>query len=157
LQHDAIKLTLEMYGSGEPKLLHWQRLKGSLRGVGLLHYYAGASPKGDPLEYVALINVYSGKLIAIEPCRWGEQLATWTWSDTAVVVVDPQGVPSQVKVRDRPAYETPARARTAKAKRANRGLPWTAERKRSRFNRNAHGGGYGYGRRFNPYARGSWR
>jgi len=157
VQHDAIRLTLEMYGSGEPKLLHWQRLKGSLRGVGLLHYYAGASPKGDPLEYVALINVYSGKLIAIEPCRWGEQQATWTWSDIAVVVVDPQGVPSEVKVRDRPVYVPPARTRTAKAKRVKRGLPWTAERKRTRFNRNVFGGGYGYGRRFDPYSRGSWR
>ncbi len=78
LEHTAIKLTLEMYGSGEPELLHWQRLKGSLRAIGLLHYYAGASPKGERLEYVALINVYSGKLIAIEPCRWGDQLASWS-------------------------------------------------------------------------------
>ena len=92
LEHTAIKLTLEMYGNGEPELLHWQRLKGSLRAIGLLHYYAGASPNGERLEYVALINVYSGKLIAIEPCRWGDQLASWAWSDTSVVVVDPQGV-----------------------------------------------------------------
>ena len=118
LEHSAIKLTLEMYGSGEPELLHWQRLNGSLRAIGLLHYYAGASPKGEPLEGVrALINVCSGKLIAIEPCRWGDQLASWAWSDTSVVVVDPQGVPSEVKVAER-AEPTAARARTAKARRA---------------------------------------
>ena len=149
LEHTAIKLTLEMYGSGEPELLHWQRLKGSLRAIGLLHYYAGASPKGERLEYVALINVYSGKLIAIEPCRWGDQLASWAWSDTSVVVVDPQGVPSEVKVADR--AEPVARARTAKARRAKRASPtrhWSAQRPRPRFNP--------YGRRFNPYGFRSW-
>jgi len=149
LEHSAIKLTLEMYGSGEPELLHWQRLKGSLRAIGLLHYYAGTSPKGERLEYVALINVYSGKLIAIEPCRWGDQLASWRWSDTAVVVVDPQGVPSEVKVAER--AEPSARARPAKARRAKRVFPkrdWQAKRPRPRFNP--------YGRRFNPYGFRSW-
>jgi tetratricopeptide (TPR) repeat protein len=149
LEHAAIKLTLEMYGSGEPELLHWQVLKGSLHAIGLLHYYAGTSPKGERLEYVALINVYSGKLIAIEPCRWGDQLASWRWSDTGVVVVDPQGVPSELKVAER--AEPAARARPAKAKRARRVFPsreWTAQRPRPRFNP--------FGRRFNPYAFRSW-
>jgi tetratricopeptide (TPR) repeat protein len=149
LEHTAIKLTLEMYGSGEPELLHWQPLKGSLRAIGLLHYYAGASPKGERLEYVALINVYSGKLIAIEPCRWGDLLASWSWSDTTVVVVDPQGVPSEVKVAER--AEPVARARPAKTKHAKRVFPkrdWAAQRPRPRFNP--------YGRRFNPYGFRSW-
>jgi tetratricopeptide (TPR) repeat protein len=149
LEHSAIKLTLEMYGSGEPELLHWQRLKGSLRAIGLLHYYAGTSPKGERLEYVALINVYSGKLIAIEPCRWGDQLASWRWSDTTVVVVDPQGVPSEVKVAEQ--AEPAARARPPKARRAKRVFPqpdWRAKRPRPRFNP--------YGRRFDPYGFRSW-
>jgi tetratricopeptide (TPR) repeat protein len=150
LEHADLKLTLEMYGSGEPELLHWQRLKGSLRAIGLLHYFAGTSPKGERLEYVAVINVYSGKLIAIEPCRWGEELASWTWSDTGVVVVDPQGVPSEVTVVAR--AEPVAHTRPAKARRAKRTAPsrkWEAERPRPRrFNP--------YGRRFNPYAFGAW-
>jgi tetratricopeptide (TPR) repeat protein len=150
LEYTGLKLTLEMYGSGEPELLHWQRLKGSLRSIGLLHYFAGTSAKGERLEYVALVNVYSGKVIAIEPCRWGEELASWTWSDTGVVVVDPQGVPSEVKVVAR--AEPVASTRPAKARRAKRAAPsrkWEAERPRPRrFNP--------YGRRFNPYAFGAW-
>jgi len=120
-----------------------------LRAIGLLHYYAGTSPKGERLEYVALINVYSGKLIAIEPCRWGDQLASWRWSNTAVVVVDPQGVPSEVKVAER--AEPAARARPANARRAKRVFPkrdWKAKRPRPRFNP--------YRRRFNPYGFRSW-
>ncbi len=144
LEYATIELTLEMYGSGEPELLHWQRLKGPLRRVGLLHYYAGASPTGERLEYIALIDMYSGRLIAIEPCRWGEQQAQWSWGDVAVVVVDPQGVPSRVQVRDRPAYEASAPAKRAKARRVTRSLPrrdWPSQRRMSP--------------RFNPYARGA--
>lgn len=138
LESSTIKLTLEMYGSGEPELLHWQRLKGPLRRVGLLHYYAGASPTGERLEYIALIDMYSGRLIAIEPCRWGEQQAQWSWGDVAVVVVDPQGVPSRVQIRERPAYEASAPTKRGKAKRVTRSFPqrdWPSQRrKKLRFN-----------------------
>ena len=44
--YPKLRLGLEMYGEGEPELLNWQVLKGTLRGIGLLHYYAGASPEG---------------------------------------------------------------------------------------------------------------
>ena len=98
--YPAIRLTLEMYGSGKPELLHWQILHGRLRGIGLLHYYAGSSAEGERLEYVAMINTRSGRLIAIEPGSWGDRQAVWTWSDLVVVVVDPHGMPSRVQVRD---------------------------------------------------------
>jgi tetratricopeptide (TPR) repeat protein len=98
--YPKLRLGLEMYGDGEPELLNWQVLNGTLRGIGLLHYYAGASSKGERLEYIALIDLWAKKLLAIEPGRWGELQAQWTWSGFDVVVVDPQGVPSQVEVRD---------------------------------------------------------
>ena len=88
-----------MYGGGEPELLNWQILKGTLRGIGLLHYDAGASPQGERLEYIAVLDLWSGKLLAIEPGRWGERQADWTWTAFAVVVIDPLGVPSRVQVR----------------------------------------------------------
>ena len=98
--YPKLRLTLEMYGSGEPELLNWQLLHDSLRGVGLMHYYAGSSAEGDRLEYIAVVDIWAGRLIAIEPGRWGERQAEWTWTDRSVVVTDPQGVPSRVQVRD---------------------------------------------------------
>jgi tetratricopeptide (TPR) repeat protein len=98
--YPKLRLTLEMYGSGEPELLNWLLLHDSLRGVGLMHYYAGGSAEGERLEYIAVVDVWAGRLIAIEPGRWGERQAEWTWTDRAVVVTDPQGVPSRVQVRD---------------------------------------------------------
>ena len=117
--YPKVRLGLEMYGEGEPELLNWQVLKGTLRGIGLLHYFAGTSPEGVRLEYIAVIDLWAKKLIAIEPARWGELQAQWAWSDSGVVVVDPQGVPSRVEVRDGAqtrvaTYERPAHLKRIK-------------------------------------------
>jgi len=112
-----LRLTLEMYGSGEPELLNWQLLHDSLRGVGLMHYYAGNSAEGERLEYIAVVDIWAGKVLAIEPGRWGDRQAEWTWTGGSVVVTDPQGVPSRVQVRDE-TYDRPMHLK--RIKRASR-------------------------------------
>ena len=119
-QHPKLRLVLEMYGGGEPGLLNWQILKGTLRGIGLLHYDAGASPEGERLEYIAVVDLWAGKVLAIEPGRWGERQAEWTWTASAVVVVDPLGIPSRVQVRAETAERPHHLKRT---KRVSRPLP----------------------------------
>jgi tetratricopeptide (TPR) repeat protein len=122
-QHPKLRLVLEMYGVGEPELLNWQILKGTLRGIGLLHYDAGASLEGERLEYIAVVDLWAGKVIAIEPGRWGERQAEWAWTAFAVVVVDPLGIPSRVQVRAETA-ETASRPHHLKrTKRVSRPLP----------------------------------
>jgi tetratricopeptide (TPR) repeat protein len=118
--YPKLRLALEMYGSGEPGLLNWQLLRDSLRGVGLMHYYAGTSAEGERLEYIAVIDIWAGRLIAIEPARWGERQAEWTWTDRTVEVVDPQGVPSRVQVRAE-TFERPLHLK--RIKRVSRLLP----------------------------------
>ena len=144
-QHPKLRLILEMYGGGEPELLNWQILKGTLRGIGLLHYDAGASPEGGRLEYIAVLDLWSGKLLAIEPGRWGERRAEWAWTAFAVVVVDPLGVPSRVQVRaeraeaaSRPYHLKP------RAKRVHRALPPRFSYRPARRMPNRYG--------FNPFA-----
>jgi tetratricopeptide (TPR) repeat protein len=95
-EHPDLHLRLELYGSGEPELLHWQELDEPFGGIGLLHYLGGASPEGERLEYVAVIDTERDRLLAIEPASWGNRQAKWTWSETDLVVVDPQGVPSRI-------------------------------------------------------------
>ncbi len=121
--YPKMRLTLEMYGSGDPELLNWQLLHDSLRGVGLMHYYAGRSAEGERLEYIALVDIWAGKVIAIEPARWGERQAEWSWTDRAVVVIDPQGVPSRVQVRDASQVRDATYARPAHLKRIQPILP----------------------------------
>ena len=122
-QHPKVRLVLEMYGGGEPELLNWQILKGTLRGIGLLHYDAGASPQGERLEYIAVLDLWSGKLLAIEPGRWGERQADWTWTAFAVVVIDPLGVPSRVQVRAESAEAAYRPQHLKRTKRVSRSIP----------------------------------
>lgn len=104
-----VRVTLEMYGEGEPEILEWQLLKNALKGVGLLRYFAGTSKAmdGARLEYVALVDLWQGRAVAIEPHSWGANKANWAWQQVAVVVTDPQGVASEIKLRKarpQPAY-----------------------------------------------------
>ena len=122
-QHPKVRLVLEMYGGGEPELLNWQILKGTLRGIGLLHYDAGASPQGERLEYIAVLDLWSGKLLAIEPGRWGERQADWTGTAFAVVVIDPLGVPSRVQVRAESAEAAYRPQHLKRTKRVSRSIP----------------------------------
>lgn len=140
--YPGLRLTLEMYGSGRPELLSWQRLKGAFRRTGLLRYYAGTTPEGERLEYIALVDVKAGRLLAIEPGRWGQRQADWSWSDAAVMVVDPQGVPSQVKLREEDSSDRPQHLR--RIKRVRRYIPpQLSQRSRPRLGPNAGG--------FNPW------
>jgi tetratricopeptide (TPR) repeat protein len=112
--YPALRVTLEMYGSGVPELLSWERLKGALHRIGLLHYFAGTTPEGERLEYIAMVDIKGGEVMAIEPGRWGERQADWSWSDLAVVVVDPQGIPSRVELREENSFDHPRPLRRVK-------------------------------------------
>jgi tetratricopeptide (TPR) repeat protein len=116
--HPDIRLRLEVYGTGEPRLLHWQELDDPLRGIGLLHYDAGRDRDGARLEYVAIIDLNHGKLLSIEPASWGERRASWTWGETELAVVDPDGVPSRISLDGRPVPVIKLNDRPSVAKRA---------------------------------------
>ena len=75
------------------------------------------------MEYIAVIDLWAKKLVAIEPGRWGELQAQWAWSDSGVVVVDPQEVPSQVEVRDGAQTRVATYERPAHLKRIKTGEP----------------------------------
>ena len=94
-----LRVPLEMYGPGEPRFLEWQLLKNQLRGIGLLRYFAGDAEKGGRLEYIAVIDLWRNAVVAIEPHNLGGRMARWAWADVSVVVTDPQGTPSEIKLR----------------------------------------------------------
>ena len=98
-KYKGTKVSLEMHGPGEPALLDWKLRKNALRGIGLLRYYAGQGEKGDRIEYTAIVDLWQKRVVAIEPHRMDGKEATWAWQQVAVVVTDPQGTPSEIKLR----------------------------------------------------------
>jgi hypothetical protein len=125
-KYPSLRFELEMHGQGGPELLDWKMLKGPLRSTGMLSYYAGSSPDGKRLEYAALIDTQAGKLVSIEPLRWGDREAEWSWNDLAVVVKDPQGVPNRLELRGAPTLASLGAARATSQARVRRPVPPTA-------------------------------
>ncbi len=100
-KYRALRIELEMFGAGTPKILEWKLLKNALKGIGLLKYYAGDFGDGAAtnLEYVAIVDTYAKKVVAVEPHAWGEATAQWNWQAVSVVVTDPDGNANEIKLR----------------------------------------------------------
>ena len=107
-QYPRLSIPLEMMGTGTPKLLAWDLKEDPYRGIGLLRFQAGAisSKRGqEDLESVAVVDVDMGVVIAIEPHRQGDKIATWTWDGNKVTVATADGVTDEFELRvARPAY-----------------------------------------------------
>jgi tetratricopeptide (TPR) repeat protein len=100
-KYPALRPELEMFGTGEPKIIEWKLLKDALSGIGLLKYYAGDFDDGDEtsLEYVAIVDTRANKVVSIEPHSWGPTPAQWTWQAVSVVVTDPDGNANEIQLR----------------------------------------------------------
>jgi tetratricopeptide (TPR) repeat protein len=108
-KYPPLRIELEMFGSGRPKILEWKLLKDALTGIGLLKYYAGDAGEGEDndFEYVAIVDTRANKLISIEPHSWGPAAAQWNWQTASVVVTDPDGNSNEIQLR-KPRRTAPA-------------------------------------------------
>jgi tetratricopeptide (TPR) repeat protein len=100
-KYPAVRAELEMFGTGQPKILEWKLLKDALSGIGLLKYYAGDFGDGEEssLEYVAIVDTRANKVVSIEPHSWGPNNAQWNWQAVSVVVTDPEGNANEIQLR----------------------------------------------------------
>ncbi|MEG6509345.1 tetratricopeptide repeat protein [Methyloligella sp. 2.7D] len=111
-EYPAVRAEIEMFGSGKPKILQWSLLESGLKGIGLLRYYAGSFSSGSDsdLVYVAIVDLWAKKVVAVEPYSWGSNSADWTWAPYSVAVTDPAGNTNEVQLRrPRPAVSQTAR------------------------------------------------
>jgi tetratricopeptide (TPR) repeat protein len=101
LKYPTVRAELEMFGTGQPKILEWKLLKDALSGIGLLKYYAGDFGDGEEssLEYVAIVDTRANKVVSIEPHSWGPNNAQWNWQAVSVVVTDPDGNANEIQLR----------------------------------------------------------
>ncbi|MFP3921505.1 MAG: tetratricopeptide repeat protein [Dichotomicrobium sp.] len=109
--HPGIAVRLDMHGDEQPRLLEWTELTETLRGFGLLRYYAGAAEgragEGRRVyENVAIVDLRENRVVAIEPYEVGGEKAKWEWAQYGVTVTDPDGVPSAHQLRKEPPRVT---------------------------------------------------
>jgi len=100
-QYPRVSIPLEMMGDGKPKLLEWQMKEAPYEGIGLLRFFGGkVSSKGgeQDLELMAVVDVASSVVIAIEPHRQGDKVSTWSWDNSKVTVATVDGVTDEFDV-----------------------------------------------------------
>lgn len=101
-RYPRLSVPLEMTGSGEPKLLEWQPKEDVFKGIATLRFFSGKVPgkAGDEdTEAVAVLDLESGQVVAIEPHRQGKAVATWSWDDGKVTVASVDGVTDELDLR----------------------------------------------------------
>ena len=137
-KYKNLRAELEMFGSGQPKILEWSLMKDALAGIGLLRYYAGDLGEGasQDLVYTAIVDLYANKVVAIEPYSWGATPAQWNWQAVSVVVTDPDGNANEIQLRK-------ARTPRAVAREEAGGFesPWGAPPAARQRQRTGRGGG----------------
>lgn len=97
-----VAVPLELQGEGEPRLLAFDERPAPHKGIGVLTYSGGrVATDGGPVEteMAAIVNLYTGALLAIVPHREGDRFATWEWAEDSVTVAAVDGVTDQLPLR----------------------------------------------------------
>jgi tetratricopeptide (TPR) repeat protein len=101
-QYRRLRVPLEMAGEGQPQLLQFEIKPPPLSGIATLRFKGGvvAGPVGpEEVEQVAILDLGSNTVIAIEPQRQGKKVSNWTWQDDRVVVASVDGATDEFVLR----------------------------------------------------------
>lgn len=93
-QYPRLTVPLEMMGDGRPRLLEWTTRSEATQHIGILRFSAGTvDGKSGPeeVEHAAVIDTRTRNVITVEAVRQGQREATWTWSETRLVVAGLDG------------------------------------------------------------------
>jgi tetratricopeptide (TPR) repeat protein len=101
-EYPTLRIALEMIGEGKPKLLAWELKEPPHAGYGILRF-AGGTVVGktgpEDTELAAIIDIENGKLLAIQPNKQGQRIATWTWEEDRLQIASVDGVTDEFSVR----------------------------------------------------------
>ncbi len=98
-----LRVPLEMSGEGTPRIIDWEAKKAPLRGIGVLRFSGGrmqGKTGPEEVELAAIIDTNAASVIAIEPHRLGDKIATWTWDEGKVIVASADGVTDEFQLRN---------------------------------------------------------
>jgi tetratricopeptide (TPR) repeat protein len=129
-----LRVPLEMYGVGQPRLLEWDLKRPPLKGIGALRFQSGqiAGRGGrEEVEQIAVIDLPAGSVVSLQLHRQGDKVSKWTWQDDKVVIASIDGVTDEIFLRGaRSNDRTAAQQRHLAEQRqgyAGPGWPWESQ------------------------------
>jgi tetratricopeptide (TPR) repeat protein len=93
-QYPRLSVPLELMGDGQPRLLEWTTRSEATQHIGILRFTAGTidgNSGPEEVEHAAVIDTRARNVITVETVRQGKREATWTWSETKLVVAGLDG------------------------------------------------------------------
>jgi tetratricopeptide (TPR) repeat protein len=109
--HPTLRVPLEMFGAGEPRLLEWELKKPPLKGIGVLRFHSGkVAGSGGPedVEQIAVIDLPANSLVSLQLHRQGDRVSKWTWEGDKVIVASIDGVTDEIFLRGAKANDRTA-------------------------------------------------
>ncbi len=109
-----IRVTLEMVGKGQPRILDWEVKQPPFAGIGVLRFDVGSveGPKGaEQVENTAIIDLQSNSVVAVVVQRQGGSEAQWQWDEGKLVVTGADGTTDELELRQK-AKEPPKKVAT---------------------------------------------
>jgi len=124
-----LRIDIEMIGKGQPRILEWEVKTAPFAGIGVLRFHAGVvdSPRGpEEIEQVAIVDLQSNSVAAVETQRRGTKLAQLTWDEGRLVVASADGTTEEFLLRHDKSKEVAAAApkRPATDKQKASWSPW---------------------------------
>ncbi len=99
-----LRVPLEMFGKGTPKILRWERQKPPYAGFGVLTFSAGQveGPAGGAavdLESAAIVDIAGAEVLGLPLSKKGTKAAAWNWDDGKLTVTSAEGLVEDFTLR----------------------------------------------------------
>ncbi len=101
-QFPSLRVPLEMLGTGQPKIVSFERQKAPYAGFGVLQFTAGSLQTGQGVEAVesaAILDLNNGSVIGMPVTKLGTRTASYAWTDNRLTVTGADGLVETVALR----------------------------------------------------------
>jgi tetratricopeptide (TPR) repeat protein len=100
-----LKVTLEMVGKGQPRILDWEVKQPPFAGIGVLRFDVGTvdGAKGpEHVENVAILDLQSNTVVSVIVQKQGDSEARWQWEEGKLIVTGADGITDELELRQKP-------------------------------------------------------
>ncbi len=105
-----LRVSLEMMGPGNPRILEWQLRPAPFEGIGTLRFHRRHNADGArarEVEHTAIIDLQNQTIVSVQVHRQGDRIAKWTWEEGRVLVASADGITDELQLRQMKPKEPP--------------------------------------------------
>ncbi len=101
-QFPNLRVPLEMLGTGQPRVVSFERQRAPYTGFGILQYTSGTlqtAANPEIVETAAILDLATNTVIGMPVAKIGVRTASYTWSDNRLTITGADGLAEAVVLR----------------------------------------------------------